>query len=90
MSLLEDVLHTLKCYRGEIAVNKKRPNDLRDTDAVIDRLQAAMQTSVLVPREPTEGMIACGAQQYSPDIITADWTVATYKAMLSAAETKEK
>lgn len=40
--VLKHVLFLLKCYRGEIALDGKRPNDLRETDEAITSVDAAI------------------------------------------------
>jgi alcohol dehydrogenase class IV len=96
MSLLEDVLTTLKHARTFIGTREKMHHDGQKLyDEAIDALQAAMTTHVLVPREPTEGMLTVGRSamqkngaEGSDDAIYAD-AKCCWDSMLSAAE-KEK
>lgn len=40
---LTSALFTLKCYRGEVAIDHKRPNDLLEIDQAIIKLESAIK-----------------------------------------------
>jgi hypothetical protein len=80
------LLLEIRRYMGEMPIHDEDRNSCVPCKfrKQIDAFLAA--DLVAVPKEPTEAMREAGESQYSPDITTADWACATYRAMIAAAE----